>query len=412
MAGPDRGAQPAEEDVVGLGWRRPLAWSIAVIVLAIMVAYVVIWLRIGGLEVLGGDPVLVLIPLVTAAAAMLILASRPRNPIGWLLLVWALGTSLSGLADIPLSSMTAPPTVDLGVWLLIWFQGWSWVLFIFPIFHLTLVFPTGTVPTPRWRWLVALEAGMLLVFTFLTVFSAEFERVEGETTIWSVPNPIGFITDEFWEGGFSPLWGVGLVLLSLGSASAVIVRYRRARAEERQQIKWLAYAVGMFAVVYSSMLAFSGGDESPVWVDVLFVTSIAAIPVAIALAVIRYRLYEVDRIVRRTFSYTAVAALLALVYLGSTFALGAIIGRDNPLAVAGATLAAAALFTPVRRRVQGWVDRRFDRSRYDAQQVVEQFASRLRAETDLDGLRSDLTGVVEETLRPAAISLWVREDPK
>ena len=409
MAGVAERAHSANNDVEIGGWRSPLAWGIATAVLATTIAYVVIWLRIGGLEASGGDPILVLIPFITAAAAMLILASRPRNPIGWLLLVWALGTSLSGLADIPLSFTISQPTVDLGVWLLIWFQGWSWVLFIFPIFHLTLVFPTGTVPTPRWRWLVALEAGMLLVFTFLTVFTAELERVEGETTIWSVPNPIGFVTDEFWEGGFSTAWGVGLALLALGSASALIVRYRRARAEERQQIKWLAYAVGLFAVVYSSMLAFSGGDESLAWLDILFVTSIAAVPVAIALAVIRYRLYEIDRIVRRTFSYTAVAALLALVYLGSISALGAIIGRDNPLAVAGATLAAAALFTPVRRRVQSWVDRRFDRARYDAQQVVEQFSFRLRAETDLDGLRSDLTGVIEETLRPATLSLWVRE---
>jgi hypothetical protein len=409
MTGPGRGALPAEEEVVGLGWRRPLAWSIAVIVLAITVSVIVITFRQGAFDRVGGDPVLVLIPLITAVAAMLILASRPHNPIGWLLLVWALGTSASGMADILLSSVVSPPAITFPVWLLIWFQGWSWVLFVFPIFHLPLVFPTGTVPTPRWRWLLALEAGMLLVFTILTIFSAELERVEGETTIWSVPNPIGFITNEFWEGGFSPVWGVGLVILALGSASAVIVRYRRARAEERQQIKWLAYAVGMFAVVYSSMFAFSGGDESPAWLDLLFVISIAAIPVAIALAVIRYRLYDIDTIVRRTVSYGALAALLALVYLGGVTALGAIIGRDNPLAVAGATLAAAALFTPVRRRVQRWVDRRFDRSRYDAQQVVEQFSSRLRAETDLDGLRSDLTGVIEQTLRPATMSLWVRE---
>ncbi|HEX2369838.1 MAG TPA: hypothetical protein VHM94_11465 [Acidimicrobiia bacterium] len=410
MTGPGRGALPAEEEVVGFGWRRPLAWGIAVIVLAIAGYVIVITFRQGAFDRADGDPVLVLIPLITAAAAMLILASRPRNPIGWLLMVWALGSAASGMADILLSSMVSPPEITFAVWLLIWFQGWSWVLFVFPIFHLPLVFPTGTVPTPRWRWLVALEAGMLLVFTFLTVFTAELELVVGETTIWSVPNPIGFITDEFWEGGFSPAWGVGLMLLTLGSASAIIVRYRRARAEERQQIKWLAYAVGMFAIVYSSMFAFSGSAEPPAWLDVLFVTSIGAIPVAIAVAVIRYRLYEIDRIVRRTFGYTAVAALLALVYLGSVSAFGAIIGRDSPLAVAGATLAAAALFNPVRRRVQRWVDRRFDRSHYDAQQVVEQFSSRLRAETDLDGLRSDLSGVIEETLRPATMSLWVRED--
>jgi hypothetical protein len=128
------------------------------------------------------------------------------------------------------------------------------------------------------------------------------------------------------------------------------------------------------------------------------------------LAVIRYRLYDIDTIVRRTVSYGALAALLALVYLGGVTALGAIIGRDNPLAVAGATLAAAALFNPVRRRVQRWVDRRFDRARYNAAGVVDDFASRLRHEVDLDGLAADLTGVVTTTLRPAAMSIWLRGD--
>jgi hypothetical protein len=407
MAGPGQGAHPADEQVSGFGWRRPLAWGIAAIVLAISVSFVFVTLR-QGLDRMDGEPVLVLIPLITAGAAMLILASRPHNPIGWLLLVWALGTCASGIGDLALSITDTPPALTFPVWLLIWFQGWSWVLFIFPIFHLPLVFPTGKVPTPRWRWLLALEAGMLLAFTFLTVFSAELELVEGETTIWSVPNPIGFVANEFWEGGFSPVWGVGLVLLTLGSASAVIVRYRRARAEERQQIKWLAYAVGVFAVIYCSLFAFSGGDEPPGWLDALFVISIANIPVAIALAVIRYRLYDIDRIVRRTVSYAALAAFLALVYLGGVAALGAVLGRQSPLAVAGATLAAAALFNPVRRRVQGWIDRRFDRARYDAQQVVELFSSRLRAEADLEGLRSDLTGVVVETLRPTTVSLWLK----
>jgi hypothetical protein len=133
-----------------------------------------------------------------------------------------------------------------------------------------------------------------------------------------------------------------------------------------------------------------------------------AIPAAIGVAILRYRLYDIDKLISRTVSYAVVAAVLVAVYAGCALALGSLVGRDNPLAVAGATLAAAALFTPLRRRVQEFVERRFDRSRYDAERVVDDFASRLRQEVDLDGLTTDLTAVVGQTLRPVTVSLWLR----
>jgi hypothetical protein len=142
-------------------------------------------------------------------------------------------------------------------------------------------------------------------------------------------------------------------------------------------------------------------------VSLVFI-ALNAIPAAIGVAILRYRLYDIDKLISRTVSYAVVAAVLVAVYAGCALALGSLVGRDNPLAVAGATLAAAALFTPLRRRVQEFVERRFDRSRYDAERVVDDFASRLRQEVDLDGLTTDLTAVVGQTLRPVTVSLWLR----
>jgi hypothetical protein len=251
---------------------------------------------------------------------------------------------------------------------------------------------------------------MLVIFSLLTFFSAELSRLESETVVWSVTSPFGVFGQEFWESGlFASIWTAGLLILAVGSAAAVIVRYRRARGEARQQIKWLAYAVALFAATYSFSAIVRFETEFPLWLDILFYASILGIPIAIALAVIRYRLYDIDRIISRTVSYAVVAGVLVATYLGVVLALGAVVGRGNPLTVAGATLAAAALFNPVRRRVQGWVDRRFDRARYDAVRVVEGFTSRLRAEVDLEGLVTDLTGVVHTTLRPDRISIWLVE---
>ncbi len=380
-------------------WRRPLAWvlSIAVLVLA------VIYAMIAQTELYW-----VAIPVVTALAAMLIIVPRPRNPIGWLLMIWALGTSSGVVADIPLSMRTAPAKLDLGLFLILWFHNWSWILLIFPIFHLLQVFPTGQVLTLRWRWLVRLEIAMAVVFLLLIGFSQELGPQEDETTLWTIDNPIGFIPEEFFGAGFGIPWTVGLLTLTLGSAASSIVRYRRAQAVEREQIKWLVYAVAMFAVVYSTLALMSGLAFDRL--DILFALSIAAIPLAIAVAVLRFRLYDIDLVINRTLVYGALTVLLGAVYIAGVVGLPQVLplARDNDLLVAGSTLAVAALFSPARRRIQGFVNRRFYRRRYNAQQTVEAFAAQLRSEVDLDALAADLVGVVRETLQPAQVSLWLR----
>jgi hypothetical protein len=206
-----------------------------------------------------------------------------------------------------------------------------------------------------------------------------------------------------------PFAGAILVMVIVLGALSLIGRYRKASGVERGQLKWVAMALvaallGLAFMLVSEVLGFEGELVGLVpWL-----VAGLGFPAAVAIAILRYRLYDIDRIISRTVSYAIVAAVLVAIYAGFAVVLGAVVGRSNPLAVAGATLAAAALFNSVRRRVQGFVDRRFDRSRYDAGRVVDEFASRLRSEVDLDGLKDDLSNVVGRTLRPATARLWLR----
>ncbi len=199
----------------------------------------------------------------------------------------------------------------------------------------------------------------------------------------------------------------GFLVVGVVSVISLVVRFVRSGGLERRQIGWLLYAAAVFIVVVGTLdlLELNETLES-----ILYGVSYLLLPVAIGIAIFRYRLYEIDRIVNRTVTYAVVVVALAAVYLGGVAALGALVGSENPLAVAAATLAAAALFTPVRRRVQGWVDRRFSRSKYDAQRVVEGFTAKLRDEVDLLGLSSELTRVVNVTLRPKGASLWLMDE--
>jgi hypothetical protein len=266
---------------------------------------------------------------------------------------------------------------------------------------LPLLFPTGRPPTPGWAWVGWVALGVVVCHTALALVQPTLNGV--------ISNPLGMaMAPDYSEGSLAEtmvIFGIlaGVVL----AAASLVVRFRKASGVERKQLWWLTFAMALVAVaIVSQEIAVALGVDVPDDVEnASFVLAVLVFPMAIGIAVLRYRLYEIDRLVRRTVSYAVVAALLALVYLGGVAALGALVGSENPLAVAGATLAAAALFNPLRRRVQRWVDRRFDRGRYDAARVVEGFSARLRHEVDLEGLTIDLTAVVGSTLRPATVSV-------
>jgi hypothetical protein len=239
-------------------------------------------------------------------------------------------------------------------------------------------------------------------------FSNRLELINNDdVTVWSVENPIGFFPESVFNEAFGVLWTAGLLVLTITGMVAFILRFRSGTPLERQQLKWPLYAVALFVIAYGATAATGGAATGTGW-DALFGLSLAGIPIAIAIAVLRYRLYDLDRLVSRTVAYAVVAALLLVVYGLIVLGLGSFLGRDNPLAVAGATLGAAALFNPVRHRVRGWVDRRFNRSRYDAEQVIGSFVGSLRDQVDTTGLVDGWVGVVSETMQPRSVGAWIR----
>jgi hypothetical protein len=319
---------------------------------------------------------------------------------GTLIFAWPVPTYYESLA--------APPAQPSALFLLgLWFANGAWLWLIFPLLFVILYFPTGRLPSPRWRWLRTLGLGLVVYFVVVGALLPEV-NAPGEPPPWTVPNPIGIASLEF----SMPVWIALLLTFVVGSVASLFVRFRRADPVERSQLKWLLYAGGVFLVVYAGagFGADMGGSEI---FEVALFLSILSLPVAIAVAILRYRLYDIDVVIRKTLLYAVLTALLALVYFGSVILLqqlfGALTGiEQSTLAVVISTLAIAALFTPLRRRIQDWIDRRFYRKKYDAQQVLAQFAITARDETDLDALLAELVRVVDETLQPEHVSVWLK----
>jgi hypothetical protein len=395
--------------------RRSAAIVWAVAALGLVVIGIIIWndIRTGGFDagmlsiVTAMSYALSLIAFIVSGA--LIVSRQPRNIIGWLLMIPGLALPTVEVAHDWLVGIQPPPTEpDILIWLALWFDSWSWVLLIYPIFHLLLVFPSGKLLSPRWRWVVAVEVAMALFMVFAATFGDEFALMtDDEIELWSIDNPIGFLPESFFGDTFSLLWSLGLVFLTVAAVVAFIKRFRTATGVARQQLKWPLYAMALFGLVYG-WLALAGGFISASPIDALFGLALAAIPVSVAIAVLRYRLYDLDRIVSRTVTYVIVAALLVATYGLVVLGLGSLIGSDDPLAVAGATLTAAALFNPIRRRMRQWVDRRFNRPRYDVERVIDDFAATLRDRVDPDDVVEGWVRVVSETMHPDAVRAWIR----
>jgi hypothetical protein len=348
------------------------------------------------------------LPVPFTIVGALIAARRPGNRIGLLLLISALSFSSAQFAFLYANFGVEGGRPLPGQLLVAWLGG----LIIWPtptaLMLLLLLFPDGRFLSPRWRLVGSAAVSWCVVSMVITAVYPDLIAVPG------VPNPVGLSgasAEVLRRLGSSPAPVLVALALLFGSAGASLVRFRRARGIERQQLKWFAYAVVVAVVVV--LLPY---PLFPAWlltiqgiVNWLTVWGLAA---AIAVAILRYRLYDIDRLINRTLVYGLLTALLAGVYAGTVLVLGQVfggVGGDPPSwVVAGATLAVAALFQPARRRIQAVVDRRFNRRKYDAARTVDAFRARLRDELDLDALSTELLAVVDQTVQPTRSSLWLR----
>ena len=344
-----------------------------------------------------------------------IVSRQPRNRIGWLCCAAGLLGGLAGFSAEYARYALGPQGGSLpGGPAMAWLNGWVGIFWTGMVLSfLLLLFPTGRLPSRRWRpvaW-----AGAVCV-TVLCVVEAV---MPGPLQASGQPNPLGI---DSARATLEWIYGVGtlcLLVLILLCAGSVVVRFRRAGGVERQQLKWFAYGAGQLAVLFALAVGFPGLWNrwvSPTLSDLVFGISFALIPVAIGIAILRYRLYDIDRFIRRTLVYGLLTALLAAVYAGVVLSLGELFGgiggQPPSWAVAGATLAVAALFQPARRRIQQTVDRRFNRRRYDTTKTIEAFSARLRHHVDLDALSAELLEVVDQTMEPTKTSLWLRRSTK
>ena len=335
----------------------------------------------------------------------LIIWQRPGNTLGWVLAAVGLLAAWGASADTYVDQASDENLLYL---VSVWISLWYW----FPLLGLTLIFtpllfPDGRPPSPRWRF-VAWGASLALA---LVVFLAAFrERITMPGI--NMDNPVGIpgIEDPEESTLGTVLLGSFIIFVVLALAS-VVVRYIRSGGMQRQQIKWLLLATSLSAF----MVFFEEITSIELDTEILFAISIALFPASIAVAIFRYRLYDIDVIINRALVYGSLTAMLALVYVGGVvglqYAFRALTGNESQLAIVASTLAIAGLFVPLRRRVQSFIDRRFYRRKYDAAKTLEAFGIRLRDETDLESLSNDLVNVVRDTMQPEHVSFWLAPDP-
>jgi hypothetical protein len=345
----------------------------------------------------------------------IVASRRPENPVGWLLCLYGLVTSFSYFcAEYAIYALLAQPDSLPAGEAMVWIV--SWILPIMnglQVFYI-LLFPTGRLPSTQWRWLGWLTVIYVVVGVILGAFSSG--ALLG--ILGPIQNPLGI-------EGFSNIYYKALLftmtsLLTLAAALAVFIRLRRAIGVERQQIKWFAYAAAAYASAGILAYIIPRVIDTPLWFErvgfALNIAFIPAIPIAIGIAILRYRLYDIDILINRTLVYGSLTLMLALVYFGGVTAtqvvFRALTGQEEQpqLTIVVSTLVIAALFTPLRRRIQSLIDRRFYRKKYDARKTLEAFSAQLRDETDLNALSEDLVGVVRETMQPAHVSLWLRPE--
>jgi MFS family permease len=406
-----------------------LAWSLAGISLAMYAAaFVFAFLTLGvddpvkqvSIGDIGG--LLVYLPfLAFPIVGALIASKRPRNTIGWICLVtgmfwmsFALGEASNAYELARTGTVTSSVTLDALLQ-----ASWALPVGLLGI-YMILLFPDGRLPSRRWRPFAVFAGAVIVLIPVVFVLAPGY--LEGHP---GVRNPFG-LEQYPWLKLVTILVVLLLPLCILISALSLVLRYRRSGAEVREQIKWLAFAALIVGVTYLSALVVgiffvptlvSGGDKTPVWYSLLLsfmLMSFAGVPIAIGFAVLKYRLYDIDIIINRALVYGPLTISLVAVYLGGVVgtqaAFRTLTGQEHQtqLAVVVSTLAIAAMFNPLRRRIQYFIDRRFYRRKYDAARIMAAYGTRLRDEVDLKTLSDDLLAVVRDTVQPVHVNLWLR----
>lgn len=364
--------------------------------------------RPGPLEVIALALPIFAFPMVGAIVA----SRRPANPIGWIFC--AIGLCLmAGIAsnEYVLYATHLAPSLP-AVTFVAWIGSWTWFVSMgLAATLMLLLFPDGRPPSPRWRvvgWLA-----IPLIIVIVLAFALRPGPLDAPGRIINplgVDGPIGDLAGVVTNGFSWPL-----LALAVASFAALVARFVRSRGEERQQLKWVAYAAALmaFGTAATAVVELAGKAEDPLfgWAWFVPLLGLGLVPVAAGIAILRHRLFDIDLLINRTVVYGALTVTLATLYVGSVILLQGLLSGftgGNSLAVAASTLGVAALFGPIRRRIQRTVDRRFYRSRYDARRTVEAFAIRLRDQVDLSHLTGELNAVVAETLQPASVSVWLR----
>ena len=383
-------------------WRAWSIWAVSVAATAISLGYTAVHPLPASGANLAGSPadgaIAVVFIMAFATVGALLAWKRPRNPIGWLLSATGLAYAVGSFGVLLARS---PRTLTLADWL-----GWIWLVGLGLCVFVVLLFPTGHLPSRRWRPVAWAARAGLAGWVLGNAFAPTI-ITDGPST----PNPVG-VTGP--AGDIFMVMAIGGTVLIAATGLAAVLslafRYRRARTAERAQLKWLVYAG---ALIVAALLAegpaeriMGPGNAANNLQNAMVSGAVALVPVAIGVAVLRYRLYDINRVISRTLAYAIITGVLAGIYAGLVLLATQVLHVHTPVAVAAATLAAAALFNPLRRRVQRIVDRRFNRARYDAEITVTAFAARLTNAVDLDAVRDDLAQVVQTALEPAHLTMW------
>jgi len=350
------------------------------------------------------------IMIITVAFSVLgaiIILRAQGNRVGWLMVLLGFVLADPFATYLAFNETTLQTQRSFLFYLAFWTQGWFYFVIIYAVFLIILHFPDGRPPSPRWNIINLISLTTLGQYILVYTFQPKF----GDATLF-VDNPIAMLPVSAEETLSVVIFGLGLILLGLCSVTSIFVRFRKAGSVVRSQIKWVLFSGVIFLVAIGYRLGTYEPDVSD-WTEYLLTIALLSMAVSISTAILRYRLYDIDIIIRRTLQYTLLSVLLALVYFSSVVLLQNIVGRAaderSPLVIVVSTLLIAALFAPLRQRVQEFIDRRFFRKKYDAQQILAQFAKTARDEVEMEVLTAELNRVIQETMQPETLAVWLKE---